>query len=94
MDSKITAGKWTVEPGCMYEFEHLAVFSGIAKIADVLHGPDARLIAAAPQLLEACKDLLLRIGMAAMCQDTILPNDETLIKARAAIAKAEGRQST
>lgn len=45
---------------------------------------DARLIAAAPDLLAACEELLIYLG------DWDDPENETCVAARAAIAKAKG----
>lgn len=42
-------------------------------------------------LLEACKALLLHIGVSTLQLDIIRPNDPPLIDARAAIAQAEKR---
>lgn len=44
---------------------------------------DARLIAAAPDLLDACEELLIYLA------DWDDPDNETCVKARAAIAKAK-----
>jgi hypothetical protein len=47
---------------------------------------DARLIAAAPELLAACEELLIYLS------DWDDDESETCVRARAAIAKAEGRE--
>ena len=62
---------------------------GIGKV-DWKHGDEhyrvanAHLIAAAPELLEACKDAIFVL-------ETLSPKSAALISCRAAIAKAEGR---
>ena len=58
------------------------------------HKANARLIAAAPELLESLEDLLSNLdemGLATMPGDTFENMRETVDRARAAIAKAEGR---
>jgi hypothetical protein len=58
----------------------------------VVHAPEdqrdanARLIAAAPELLAACEELLIYLS------DWDDDESETCVRARAAIAKAEGRE--
>lgn len=52
-------------------------------------GPDARLIAAAPELLEALEEILNYSGGA----DSALDDDYVMDRARAAIAKATGEQA-
>jgi len=47
------------------------------------------LIAAAPALLDACKGLLLRVAIAAIDHDPIMPQEPEIIAAQAAIALAE-----
>ena len=53
-------------------------------------GPDARLIAAAPDLLEALKDLEAHIRGLRMVQDGFIPKKK-VDAARAALRKAEGQ---
>jgi hypothetical protein len=86
MNNKITDGKWNVEAGNNYGFKHMAVFSGNAKICDVLHDPDARLISAAPEMYEALKKAL-QIIEAEKESCGIYKSHIELIKS--AIAKAE-----
>lgn len=53
---------------------------------------DARLIAAAPELLEACKALHRMYGISIDGQPWEVPDDDPINLARAAIAKAEGQE--
>lgn len=52
---------------------------------------NARLITAAPDLLEALKECLPYAEASVGIPETLWPDDSCLLKARAAIAKAEGR---
>lgn len=65
-------------------------------VAEVCDGPtalaDARLIAAAPDLLAACKDLL-RFAESVRPGGRVLESDADLESARAAIARAEGGEA-
>lgn len=92
---KHTPGPW----GCngstnSEEYQIIAAEGGVGwQIALVLPGEEisanARLIAAAPELLEACKRLLLILGMHSMeCDNPVSAQAAELIFARAAIAKA------
>jgi hypothetical protein len=60
------------------------------RVAEVFTSDDARLIAAAPDLLEACKASLIAIPAAEYPGD---PVGKIANGIRAAIAKAEGKQS-
>jgi hypothetical protein len=63
-------------------------FEGESKLHDCEEGEaNARLIAAAPELLETLKDM---VGQYSLCNET-LGEKRTLENARAAIAKAEGK---
>ena len=88
-----TPGPWIVaEPGEVDE--HYAVLDGFGHTASVYGYPEeaaaaaanARLIAAAPELLEACELLLIYLG------DWNDMEDETCAAARRAIAKARGQE--
>lgn len=95
-----TPGPWVVtddsEHGCCFEFAVEADSDG-KHICDA-NGADARLIAAAPELLAALKECLeseerrrrdLKDGSPASSY-----SDARLARVRAAIAKAEGREPT
>ena len=70
-------------------YDKLQINSGNHTIATVYHRTDARLIAAAPELLEALRDVLhlAHPDKAKSTEDFAA----RLTTARAAIAKAEGR---
>lgn len=88
-----TPGPWEIRDGLIYGIEDGASYL----VCDVVGDPsaavneqdeaNARLIAAAPELMEACKQMLKWIDCG--CD----PSGKSLASARAAIAKAEGRQS-
>lgn len=59
-------------------------------IATVYTYGEAKLIEATPDLLEACKGLLICIGTFAGSGEYPSPDEPEIIKARAAIAKATG----
>jgi hypothetical protein len=63
-----------------------AVAGGGIALVPAHHGADSLLIAAAPDLLEALRDLVNDFDR------SVWTKDPMLIKARAAIAKAEGRE--
>lgn len=65
-----TPGPLTVEPSDHFGFSAAAVFAGKARVAEVLHVPDARLFAAAPELAE--------VVVAALDGDGCLPGALTL----------------
>lgn len=88
-----TPGPWEVAmPGEVDE--HYAVLDGFGHTASVYGYPEeasaalanARLIAAAPDLLAACEELLIYLG------DWNDMEDETCVAARRAIAKARGQE--
>jgi hypothetical protein len=80
--------KWNEKQDSIFSDNPEWKYSYIAKIAtgeDIRQEhANARLIAAAPELLEACK-------LAAASLDAVGVNNATLRIARAAIAKAEGQ---
>lgn len=103
MKTKHTPGLWVVTPAeanklCL--FRHSEVRTGNKRIGWVLWENDARLIAAAPDLLEACKRLKLQIeSIISEAQpaerlrhfDAILNGHTDVLRvADAAIAKAGG----
>jgi acylphosphatase len=75
--SKHTRGPWLISDDGTIEAKHLGLVGHIKNAS----AADLAIIAAAPELLEACKELVTRCG----------PNAEDGKRARAAIAKAEGR---
>ena len=95
--SKHTPGPWVVDPanpnlvardGDVYEYiceVSPSVFSNSTHSYDQ-ECANARLIAVAPELLEALKELMEYAGIIEERCDTVATN-----KARAAIAKAEGK---
>lgn len=96
MSIKHTPGPWRMYEGNRGSF----VFYGIADVADMSPAyvrqesddaatmkANAQLIAAAPELLESLKEVLYYIG------DRKVTTLGAMIRARAAIAKAEGRTS-
>jgi hypothetical protein len=102
--SEHTPGPWEISYGKIRPARPIEGYTlGYAPICIVrgdkrLHGngvreANARLIAAAPELLEALKDLEEYVSNNIICEPTgIDVNGECFIKARAAIAKAEGKQ--
>ncbi len=96
-EAKHTPGPWTVSElnasGDVSEF-HIFIEPGIAVIERKVDGhndadmPDARLISAAPNLLEALKELVDLIEL--IRSDDYTPDSFTTQPARAAIAKATG----
>lgn len=89
MTTKHTPGPWTIEipsNGCDRYIIHGKSFEEIcATCLDTEHEmqANARLIAAAPELLEACK-----MALSCMAPED---NDATARTLRSAIAKAEGK---
>lgn len=84
--SKHTPGPWTVgKPTCPGVDGQRGIWAGKRGIADVYgHGHDARLIAAAPELLAAGERCLMALAANGA------PNCEAAKEMRAAIAKATG----
>lgn len=91
-----TPGPWKAELACrdIRGQESWRVNTPDGTVADYIDwAPDAPLIAAAPELLEACRKSLYALeGVVKLCEihDSRLP-DALLDLVRAAIAKAEGR---
>lgn len=73
----------------VWKGEERGRFGGVMRTADEIDleaHPDARLVAAAPDLLRALKDLLQMVSV-----DELIPESVSYMKeARAAVAKAEG----
>jgi len=101
-DGKHTPGPWRVEGNQERAF-HIStdnvmvgpyVVAGGIVACDIEHEPNARLIAAAPEMLEALREMLATYcdhgrsvhGGAKFCRDT------THDRARAALAKATGKE--
>ena len=93
--SQHTPGPWTAEPYRVGDSAYKIVYDAdghwLAEVFDVPNAPDtaaadARLIAAAPELLEALRNL---VGLAEM-RGSLHEYRAALDEARAAIAKATG----
>lgn len=78
-----TPGPWNVSPPCELSPRYSVYHNGPLVYCD--RGEDARLIAAAPDLLNALMDIVSYFG-----DDNDNGLDEMLTNARAAIAKATG----
>ncbi len=83
-----TPGPWEAVAGGEGPDEHWSIFVDDEELAAVYlasgkQQANARLIAAAPELLDALRDLLATLG------DTAIVPPEQLVAARDAIAKAE-----
>lgn len=90
MTVKHTPGPWRASTASMDGFRPIMAPGGaiVSLVSNLAGNPsDARLIAAAPDLLEALT--LLVAGIENSVSDTYIP----LVKARAAIAKATGEQA-
>jgi len=90
--SKHTPGPWALDAEAKHPWIVTCPVEGFpelpGKVCEVGYLPNARLIAAAPEMLEALKAMLPENNTdEAQCR----PDFETCEKARAAIAKAEGR---
>jgi hypothetical protein len=85
--AKMTPGPWTAEQigdtGGENPVDVWEINNGYTRIAEYVSDKDARLIAAAPELLEALKFLLEQAGLDRQ--------KEAENKAYAVIAKAEGK---
>lgn len=77
---RTTPGPWSVEK----DINDYSVVAGNARVAGYASAADACLIAAAPDLLKACKAAFVALPMSKH-------NEETNAMLKAAIAKAEGR---
>ena len=78
--SKHTPGPWRVNPGA----KEVRGADWNVIVADVTDEQDARLIAAAPDLLAACSDLVEMSDAGVPCPPRLV------VMARAAVAKARG----
>lgn len=89
--SKHTPGPWRYKRHSVDSNYMLIYCSSDNSDGDNIRGycgeANARLIAAAPELLEACKMLLVNMNLAGW------ENDYAAIRARAAIQKATGEQA-
>jgi hypothetical protein len=105
-EAKHTPGPWHVNGDCWVGFDRNNAEAGGYQFCAVAHvmerigclDANARLIAAAPDLLAACKDLMPHAERAIKTLNeqmigSLYPsiNTATLERARAAIAKAEGK---
>ena len=90
---KHTPGPWRIEDGARIMPPHNATQLPIAKMGQLQHESqieaNARLIAAAPELLEAAELALKVLEQSGMITRQLLDADKEL---RAAIAKAKGEQ--
>ena len=85
--SAFTPGPWkAVFVGTNLRGNLFDIEAGGRVLADAVHEDDARLIAAAPELLEALKGLLHDDGGSI----AVSRSNEKAVRAQAAIAKAEG----
>ena len=100
--SKHTPGEWTMRPLTNGADVEKIEADGSATLVAAVYGGDswpanARLIAAAPDLLEACNEVLAWVALATAEGDpyrnpqSIANAKEDLAKLQAAIRKAEGR---
>jgi len=79
--SEHTPGPWTVDRLCIQAPDGNVALVNLARASDA----DARLIAAAPDLLEACQ----MVWKMAVAWEPLTPGD--IAEVKAAIAKAQGR---
>jgi hypothetical protein len=91
MSAKYTPGPWVAPKRaaalgdvCTEDGHKVCMLWGMNSLPEGSPRANARLIAAAPELLEACKELLAFIDFVGKTQDESIP------LARAAIAKATG----
>ena len=84
--SKHTPGPWTADYNKPYDQWWVSQFDG-NPVATTKQEPNAHLIAAAPDLLAALKEIVAGISVGTN------PDHPWIKEARAAIAKAEGRSS-
>jgi len=90
MNEKHTPGPWKYSHRGVYFYSNVHKYGEtIAKCYGNNYQANARLIAAAPALLEACRGLLMRIAIAAIDNDPIMPQEPEIIAAQAAIKLAE-----
>lgn len=90
MTSKHTPGPWAHDSGSTLVIteEYIIADCTAAALPESEQEANARLMAAAPELLEACKDALEFIDF--LMHDSLVSDGETRNMLRAAIAKAEG----
>ncbi len=84
--NKHTPGPWTIRPRSGFDYG-TTVYDVPEVCTNISNEQNARLISAAPDLLEACK--ALEILFAPLARDSTTAS--WIDKARAAIAKAEGK---
>ena len=97
MSAKHTPGPWDVVVRgwrSTFTITH-PPFGVLGEVAEVYQEADARLIAAAPDLLEALREAVIEIasvaGAVTPTTDMVINAHDCLKRAMAAIAKAEGR---
>ncbi len=87
-DVKHTPGPWSVDDNPKSDFIDIEPMVCRIERGTLAHLDNARLIAAAPELLEACKIALVTAYEADVASDE---DGGWMVKMRAAIAKAEGK---
>jgi hypothetical protein len=83
MENKHTPGPWHDR---VNEFGQQCIYNPDTWVATCKTPANARLIAAAPEMLEAIRAILFQV-----IQGKVLERDACITQARAAIAKAEGK---
>jgi hypothetical protein len=83
-----TPGPWTWGEGYLWAGSHMLFWPTKDETIKVLSEADARLIAAAPDLLDACKAALVEVQRTISSHTSF---NNTMDVLEAAIAKAEGR---
>jgi len=94
MTSKHTPGQWVIANSDAYNTVVIAQGAEICTVIEHQGGDrkaNARLIAAAPELLAALRGAMERWGDVIGSQDHDFEDAAVLSRARAAIARAEGR---
>lgn len=101
MSTNYTDVSWTYEPSTQMRYSYLVLTADfdedastgavLCRTSDCIPEDVARLIAAAPDLLAACKALLARVDEPGATVRSITGRDVAAI--RAAIAKAEGGEA-
>ena len=92
MNEKHTPGPWNhnVDAGCIEADGRMIADIGFVAVKAVANGNFiVQACNSHDALLEACKGLLMRIAIAAIDHDHIMPNEPEIIAAQAAIKLAE-----